>query len=92
MNLMGFRILENLYKSRLTLINKAINIKDSKIVIFKSLNKEYPLPEDFNKFRHEYNILKTLNLPEVIKVYDLIENNNSITIVEEYFRQQPSES
>ena len=84
MEITGFKLKEEIYKSSKTIIYKAINIKNNKKVMIKLLHKEYPAPEEINKFRYEYNIVKKLeDIEGIIKTYEIIKYKNSLAIIME---------
>ena len=85
MQISNYEINEKIYESRLSLVYRGIRKTDKQPVILKFLNVEYPSLEQVNSFYYEYEILKTFNSQNVIKVYDYIKYGNSFAIVLEDF-------
>ncbi len=85
MQIPGYITHERVYESKKTLVYKAIK-KDGDIpVILKICRNEYPSHEEVLKFTHEYEILTEIKNDNIIRAYDLIQNNNSPVIVIENF-------
>ena len=74
---------EELFSSADTVVYRGERIKDGQAVILKLLNKEYPSSEEINRFRHEYDILKGLDIKGVIKVIALESHDNLPVLVME---------
>ncbi|KPA17352.1 Serine/threonine protein kinase-related domain protein, partial [Candidatus Magnetomorum sp. HK-1] len=65
---MNFNLIYENHKSR---IYRAVCKKNMQSVIIKSLNLKHPSEEDINYFSNGYEIIKKLNHPDLIQVYDL---------------------
>lgn len=64
-----YQITDKLYVTDKITIYRGINLKTNQIVILKMLTADYPSEENIAQLRHEYNILKKLNIPNVIRTY-----------------------
>lgn len=84
-NLPGYEINEQLFKSFNTIIFKGKSNSDNTDVIIKVLNSEYPSTETLGNFRREYYITERLSGDKIIKVYKLENYNNGLAIVMEDF-------
>ncbi|MDJ0691231.1 MAG: AAA family ATPase [Xenococcaceae cyanobacterium MO_188.B32] len=69
--LAGYLITEELSESSNSLVYRGYRKADDRPVALKVFNKIYPSPESIAAFRREYEILRSLNLPGVVKAYDL---------------------
>lgn len=84
-DLPGYEINKQLFKSYDTTIFRGKNNLDNTNVIVKILNSEYPSAEMLDNFRREYFITKRLSGDKIIKVSKLESFNNSLAIVMEDF-------
>ena len=83
--ILGYEILEKLYESDGSLVYRGKRSPDKKLVILKILKQEYPNLEAIARFKQEYEILRNLNLPGVVKAYSLERYQNSLAIIFEDF-------
>ncbi|MBF0352947.1 MAG: AAA family ATPase [SAR324 cluster bacterium] len=77
----GYQIQEQLYEGENSMVFRAVTDVNSQPVILKFLKNEYPSPEEVAQFRHEYEILKKIQFPGIVKVYDLVKHQNSLVLV-----------
>ncbi|HEY9059984.1 MAG TPA: diguanylate cyclase [Pseudobacteroides sp.] len=84
-NLSGYEIGEQIFKSPDTTIFRGRSISDNSEVIIKVLNNEYPTAERLESFRREYEITKRLSGNKIIKMYSLDIYNNSLAMIMEDF-------
>lgn len=84
-NLPGYEINEQLFKSFNTIIFKGKSYSDKTDVIIKVLNSEYPSTETLDNFRREYFIAERLSGDKIIKASKLENFNNGLAIVMEDF-------
>ncbi|HEY9848465.1 MAG TPA: AAA family ATPase [Leptolyngbyaceae cyanobacterium] len=85
LNIGGFSVQEQIYESANSLVYRARRESDNQPVILKILKENYPTPQELARYRTEYNITKSLNLPGVAKVYDLHKHENTLVISLEDF-------
>ncbi len=78
-SLPSYELSSIIYESERTLVYRGFH--NDTPVILKFLKKDYPASEELFIYKHEYNILKSIELPGVIKAYDLIKYNNSPVII-----------
>ncbi|MDR9893209.1 trifunctional serine/threonine-protein kinase/ATP-binding protein/sensor histidine kinase [Aetokthonos hydrillicola Thurmond2011] len=83
--LTGYQILDQLYASSRVEIYKAKELANQKPVVVKLLKSEYPSFSELAQFRNQYNIAKNINLPEVIKTYNIIPYRKSYALIMEDF-------
>jgi len=80
-----FKILKTLGEGAFGKVKSAEEIKTGQKVSIKILNKnKIQGKENFNQIVREIKILKELNHPNLIKLYQIIEDNNNYYIVTEY--------
>ncbi|THB66693.1 MAG: diguanylate cyclase [Gammaproteobacteria bacterium] len=77
----GYRIAETLYKGRKSNIYRGFREADNTSVVIKSLNKQYPTLDELSGFRSEYKLLKSISGKNVINAYDIIEYDNSLSLI-----------
>jgi predicted ATPase/signal transduction histidine kinase/tRNA A-37 threonylcarbamoyl transferase component Bud32 len=82
-NTAKYKIIEKISDSLRTVVYRAQQLQDDKMVILKTLKKESFNLEGITELKYEYTIAKSLNLPEVIQVYGLENYQNSLTLIME---------
>jgi len=83
--LTGFSISEHLSQSPPVIIYRGKRRTDSTPVILKVLDIEFPLPIQLARIRHEYDLIRSLDHPGVIRVHSLEKIHHSLAIVMEDF-------
>jgi predicted ATPase/serine phosphatase RsbU (regulator of sigma subunit)/tRNA A-37 threonylcarbamoyl transferase component Bud32 len=81
----GYEILETLYESEITIVCRSHNHQAQQNVIIKILNQQYPSLTELARFKHEYEIIKNLDLDGIVKVYKLENYQNSLALFLEDF-------
>jgi diguanylate cyclase (GGDEF)-like protein len=81
--LAGYRIDESVAHSPPISIYRGIRLADGAAIIAKVLEAEFPTPVQLARIRHEYELLKGLDHPGVVKVHALERIGNSLAIVME---------
>ncbi|MEA5549510.1 AAA family ATPase [Anabaena cylindrica UHCC 0172] len=76
-----YKVTEKIADSLETVVYRAIRLHDQKSIILKVLKSEYSTLENITEFKHEYEITKSLDLPGVIKVYQLEDYQNCLALV-----------
>ena len=72
---------EVVYESEHSLVYRGRRSDDSSPVILKVLKHSYPPPERIAWFKREYELVRSLQLPGVIKAYDLDNDQNRWVIL-----------
>ncbi|MBD2690576.1 diguanylate cyclase domain-containing protein [Anabaena catenula] len=85
LNLTGFKVNTQIYESANSLVYRAIRESDNQPVILKVLKQDYPTPQELVRYRTEYQITQSFNLPGVPKVYDLQKYQNTLVMILEDF-------
>lgn len=67
----GYTITENLHESLISIVCRGYRIFDRQNVILKILKDRYPTAEKIARFQREFHLTKKLDIPGVIKVYEL---------------------
>ncbi|QLE40332.1 GAF domain-containing protein [Nostoc sp. C052] len=83
--LSNYKIIELIHEGIKTTVYRATRNKDDKLVVIKLLKIEYPELKDIAAFKHEYELIKNLDIPGVIQAYSLEKYNNGLAIVLENF-------
>ncbi|MBD2412760.1 serine/threonine protein kinase [Nostoc calcicola FACHB-389] len=76
-----YKIIEKISDGLDTVVYRAQELSNERMVILKILKSEYANLEYVTEFKHEYEIAKSLDLPGVIKAYSLENYQNSIALV-----------
>jgi len=84
-NIQGYTITEVIHTGKKTIVYRAIRNRDQTTVILKILRSEYPTPAEKTQLQREFDILTSLDLPGVIKAYEVENHNNSLFLVLEDF-------
>ncbi|MCC3529785.1 MAG: AAA family ATPase [Microcoleus sp. PH2017_22_RUC_O_B] len=84
-NIPGYRIDEQLYTNPHTVIYRGIQLDEQKPVILKTLTPIYPTPAQIAQVLHEYEILKNVNCPGIVKLYKLEKYNHFPVLILEDF-------
>ena len=85
MSLAGYRIKEKIYESRNSLVYRGQRKAKPQAVILKILKEEYPSPRKLAAFRREYQLLCSLQLPGVIRAYEITADQHRPVMVLEDF-------
>lgn len=80
-----FQIIEKLHETRRSVVYRATRAGDAASVVLKMLNSEYPTPRGLARYRQEYEIIRSLDAPGVIRASGLDKLGNSVVIVLEDF-------
>ncbi len=83
----GYRISEKISDSGKSLIYRALDDGGTSVIL-KVLRAVKPSPSDIARFRHEFELLKGLNVEEVIGTRDIVRDGDFIGIVLEDFNGQ----
>ncbi|MCL1467533.1 trifunctional serine/threonine-protein kinase/ATP-binding protein/sensor histidine kinase [Argonema galeatum] len=81
----GYQITAEIYKNSQTVIYRAKQLAQQKNVILKTITVEYPTPTEILRLRHEYEIIKILDNPGIVKVLGLETCNRVPVLVLEDF-------
>ncbi|UNU23702.1 AAA family ATPase [Microcoleus vaginatus] len=84
----GYTIAETLYEGDRTVVYRGIRERDRQPVILKMIKDEYPNIEEITRFRQEYAIPQKLDVPGIVKPYNLVNYENSFALVLEDFGGQ----
>ncbi|MEG4397026.1 protein kinase domain-containing protein, partial [Microcoleus sp. BROC3] len=84
-DLPGYRITEQLYAGSRTLVYRGVRESDRTPVVIKLLRNEYPNFSELVHFRNQYTIAKNLNLPSIVKPFDLAPYKNAYALIMEDF-------
>jgi hypothetical protein len=57
----GYQVISEICKSAASIVYRAVNNSDNQPLVIKMLNEEHPLLENLTRYRHEYEILRSLD-------------------------------
>jgi PAS domain S-box-containing protein len=78
-------IRDKIYESANSFVYRATRKSDNTAVILKVLKQDYPTPAELVRYKQEYEITRSFNIPGVIKAYDLQEYQRTLVIILEDF-------
>jgi PAS domain S-box-containing protein len=81
----GIVVGDKIYENTTTLVYRGIRERDDRPVILKFLKQDYPSATELAGYKQEYEILRSLNIPGVVKAYSLEECYRTLVIVLEDF-------
>lgn len=81
-----YDLIEKLNESQRSLIYKALNKNTGETCVLKILKTRHPSLADIARFRHEYEIIKNLDIPGIIKTRNITVEHNAVAIELEYFK------
>ncbi|MFN6465825.1 MAG: AAA family ATPase [Nostoc sp. DedVER02] len=81
----GYQIIEQLYSGSRTYVYRAVRECDLQPVVIKLLKREYPSFSELIQFRNQYAIANNLDIPGIIKPYNLEPYHNGYVMVMEDF-------
>jgi serine/threonine protein kinase len=76
---------EKIHETRNSIIYRGHRENENQPLIIKLLKTAYPTPSEIARFKQEYNLLKTLDIQNIIKIYDLAKHDEKYAIIEEDF-------
>ena len=85
----GYQLLEELHNGSHSQVYRAYRESDKLPVVLKFLRPEYPSPEQIARFRLEYDLARSFNIPGVIRTYGLEPHQNSFVLILEDFGACP---
>ena len=77
----GYQIKEELFRSKRTIIYRALREKDDTSVIIKTLNTQYPSNREISRFKHEFHAARKMHGEGVIHAYEEIEYANNLALI-----------
>jgi diguanylate cyclase (GGDEF)-like protein len=76
---------EKIHETRSSIIYRGHKQNEPQPVIIKLLKTAYPTPSEIARFKQEYNLVRSLDMQSIIKIFDLVEYDNKYAIIEEDF-------
>lgn len=80
-----YDILEQIGETLHSIVYRARKQGESQSVIIKTLRNDYPSPVEIARLKHEYELIRSINIDGVIKVFDVIDDDEGVTLVIEDF-------
>lgn len=80
----GYRLTDKIYEDSKTIVYRGIRIEDQQPIILKTLRAEHPSPSEIARVRHEFELTQNLDLPSVVKVYELVEYKGLSLVLEDF--------
>src|SRR3954447_26116334 len=81
----GYQINQQIYESSKTRVYRGYRAEDLRPVVVKLLRADYPSPEELARYRHEYQVLCSLDLTGVVRAYDLQRYHHALVMLLEDF-------
>jgi len=76
---------EKIHETRNSIIYRGNKENETQPLIIKLLKTAYPTPSEIARFKQEYNLVKNLDIQNIIKIFDLVEHDDKYAIIEEDF-------
>ncbi|HEY9662017.1 MAG TPA: AAA family ATPase, partial [Allocoleopsis sp.] len=83
--LTGVTAPSRIYESSTSLVYRGIREEDGRAIVIKQLKQDYPSPQEFTRYRQEYEITCSLNLEGVVKAYSQQDYQRTLVIFLEDF-------
>ncbi|MGB7443653.1 MAG: AAA family ATPase [Coleofasciculaceae cyanobacterium] len=80
-----YQLLSQIYESANSLVYRGIQEQDERSVILKILKEDYPTPNELNRYKQEYEIIRSLRVEGIIKAYSLEKYQNTLVMSLEDF-------
>jgi len=74
-----------IHETRNSIIYRGHKENESRPLVIKLLKTAYPTPSEVARFKQEYNLVRRLDVQNIIKIFDLVEDDNKYAIIEEDF-------
>ena len=84
----GYEVTQIIHEGEKTILFRGTREQDKQPVIIKTLKPEYPTLEEITRLRHEYEIVKNLDLEGIVKPYSLENYKNGFALILEDFGGQ----
>jgi predicted ATPase/serine phosphatase RsbU (regulator of sigma subunit)/tRNA A-37 threonylcarbamoyl transferase component Bud32 len=81
LDLAGYEIGSKIYESHRSRVYRGLRQKDQLPVVLKVLNRDYPRSTELARFRREHQILQELDVPGVIRGYELVPYGNTLVLI-----------
>jgi len=81
----GYKITAKIYESAKKIVYRGIISKNNKPVIIKTLRSNYPAVAELTALQREYEIIKQLEHPGIIKAYNLEKQGHNLALILEDF-------
>ena len=84
-----YNVLEKVYRSNYSEGYRVQKRNDDNIYFLKLIKPQNQTLSNIAHFKKEYNILKSININGIIKIYDIFEIDNNYVIIQEDFSGLP---
>jgi predicted ATPase/signal transduction histidine kinase/DNA-binding response OmpR family regulator/tRNA A-37 threonylcarbamoyl transferase component Bud32 len=88
-NITNYKLIKIIYDDSTTCLYRALKESDQTLVIIKTIKSEYPTIEQLAQLRHEYEILRDLDIEGVIKPLALESYQNGVALIFADFEGEP---
>ncbi len=78
----GYRIIRRVYESSETIVYRAVSLDDPlRKVVIKVINSEYPSPQQVARLKHEYAVIRDLEVRGIPRVVGLERYRNGLALI-----------
>ena len=84
-SLTDYQILAQIHQSSNSIVYRGQRLLDNLPVVIKVLRQDYPTPTQLTRYKQEYEITHNLEIPGVVKAFNLENYQNTLVIVFEDF-------
>lgn len=85
----GYTLTEMIHEGAETLVYRGVRDSDGALIVAKLFKSEHPRPRELAKLQHEYTLLRSLDIPGVIKAYALEKYGNGLALIVQGIDAQP---
>ena len=76
---------EKIQETRNSIIYRGHRENEKEPLIIKLLKTSNPTPAEIARFKQEYELVRKLDIPDIIKIFDLVKQDDQYAIIEEDF-------
>ena len=85
MNPANYKAIKQIYNGGNSEVYRAIDTRNDRLVMIKTLKQDCPLPQELARYKQEYELICQIKTNGVIKAYGLEEVDNKTVIILEDF-------
>ncbi|WP_017315233.1 trifunctional serine/threonine-protein kinase/ATP-binding protein/sensor histidine kinase [Mastigocladopsis repens] len=82
---LNYRLTEVLYETKKTVVSRGYRERDQQPVVIKLLKTNYSNLKNVARLKHEYEIIRGLEIAGIVKAYELVNYENGLALVLEGF-------
>lgn len=88
LELPSYTLRDKIHEGTRTILYRGYRNADNTPIVVKTVAGEYPQPHELARFRHEYQILRSISFPGIVKAYALEKYGNGLALILEHLQGQ----